>query len=343
MRTRLSELIERHKHFWSLSSDRPLITKLPTRVFHPKPYPLKDGKEARDVLRIEPDDIDPDKFFAPSLLNKEIIDGDLIVPISVIYPQAWMEALIGCPIYVSAYGCVAKPLPGDLAESLQRFSIDAALQSPWAQLMEHVVRQAVRRSGQVRPVRQLHQRGVVDMLAAYLGEENLCTTVFDFPEEVAALAQKFTDLFITVARRQMALRGRWHDGFVSTHMVYAPGALVDYQIDASSLFSCRMYQRFFLKFDRRIFKAFPYSTIHLHACGLQHLPSLLAVKELRAIQIQLDRETGNWDQDSILHACRTVQEHDKALIISGQLSDAELSEFTSALLPNGLVIHYWNP
>ena len=120
--------------------------------------------------------------------------------------------------------------------------------------------------------------------------------------------------------------------------MYAPGPLLDYQIDASSLFSAGMYARHFLAFDRRILSLFPYSVLHLHACGLQHLDAVLFAPEVRAVQINLDRDSGAWQKERILAGCRSVQEQGKSLIIYGELDESELAEFLAVLNPGGLAI-----
>ena len=141
----------------------------------------------------------------------------------------------------------------------------------------------------------------------------------------------------------MQLRSLWQDGYVSTWKIYAPGPLVDYQIDASSLFSAGMYEEHFLEYDRKVIGEFPYSVIHLHSCGLHMLESILTIEELKAVEVHLDRETGNWERDKIIEYFRKIQNDSKCLIIYGELTEDELLYFKSALSPNGLAIHYWNP
>jgi hypothetical protein len=233
---------------------------------------------------------------------------------------------------------VARPTGLAMPQAAETFSMAGALASPWLGVMDAALDQAVAAAGVARPVQQLHLRGVIDMLAAYLGEERLCLAVRDCPDALAVLADRFTELYTAIAHRDLARRRRWHAGYVSVWRVYAPGPLLDYQIDASNLFSPRMYRQHFLAYDRRILGAFPYSVTHLHATGLHQVDALLDLPEVRAIQINLDRETGVWDKAGMLACCQRIQAQGKSLVITGELDGAELEEFVAALDPRALAI-----
>ena len=181
------------------------------------------------------------------------------------------------------------------------------------------------------------------MLAAYLGEERLCTLVYDMPRDLERLADRFADLYIGIAERDLQQRRPWKGGYVSSWGVYAPGPLLDYQIDASSLFSLETYQRHFAVFDAKVLSKFPYTLIHLHNCGLHILEAVLAMKGVHAVEISLDREAVTWKPEAILNRCRLIQEHGKALLLSGELAPAERDEFLRTLRPGGLAIFYWKP
>ena len=209
--------------------------------------------------------------------------------------------------------------------------------------MDEVLSRAVRSAGGQIATTQLHLRGVIDMLAAFLGEECLCSSLYDNADSLSRLGDKFADLFVRVAAKEIDLRPSWQDGYVSVWRIYAPGPLIDYQVDASSLFSRQMYEKYFLDFDRRVLSQFEYSMVHTHACGRHIIDCLLQIEELRAIQINLDRETGAWDKDSILASCQKIQAASKCLMIEGELAEHELAEFQDTLSPKGLAICYWNP
>lgn len=340
----LQQIIARHNAFWSRDPvEGPLVAHVETRQWEPKPYPLKGGRFAFDVERLFPQNVDIERVLGGPENHKELLVGDLILSVGPRYPQAWMGALIGCPIHVSAYGCVSKPVGKDVVQASQEFSVAQALASDWAKLMDRFLQRAADLAQGKLPVRHLHLRGIIDMLAAYLSEEALCLAVFDEPSALARLAQKFVELHLATAHRELDMIPRWQGGSVSSWNLYAPGPLLDYQIDASSLFSSRVYREHFLEIDRQVLASFPYSIIHLHAVGLHLLDVVLDIPELGAIQISLDRETGVWNKEHMLECCKRTQARGKSLLVHGELSEREFLEFTSALDPRGLAIYYWNP
>lgn len=335
----LETLLDRHSSFWGRGpAGRPLLTRMPPYQWARKPYPISSGGYVAEPSPLMPGDVDVERLIGLDRPPPDLTVGDLIWSIGCVYPQAWMESLLGCPILASDVSVTAKPKGGDVPAAAAAFSVEEALASPWLRVMDTVLDRAVAAAGGARSVQQLHLRGIIDMLAAYLGEERLCLAAHDCPDELALLADRLTELYIAVARRCLSSRPTWCDGYVSVWRVYAPGPLLDYQIDASNLFSPKMYQQHFLTYDRRVLREFPYSVTHLHATGLHQLDNLLALPEARAIQINLDRETGVWDKTGVLACCRRVQAQEKSLIITGELDDDELAEFIAALDPRGLAL-----
>ncbi|MBT3275751.1 MAG: hypothetical protein HN368_21550, partial [Spirochaetales bacterium] len=323
-----------------------LMTRVPSRTFKKKPIPKTDGTGIVDPLQIAADDIDLSRYIGVTAdaNSGSAAMGELIGHIGPVYPEAWMSAIIGCKIYASAFGCTAKKsFDGSFTEIAQEAKRVTANYStaPWYiklkgalsfgnSLAEH----------QDLSVRQPHLRGVVDMVAAFLGEERLCMEIYDHPVELTAMAETFADLWLKVAQATQKLRQPWHGGYVSSWKLFAAGLLIDYQIDATSILSPDAYRDIFLPADQRIFDCFPYSLIHLHAVGLHALEQVLNTS-VTAIQISLDNETGNWDKDHIILCCREIQKAGKALLIVGELSSAEIDDFLSSLEPQGLAIESW--
>ena len=335
----LDVLLGRHARFWERSPvDRPLVARMPPCQWVSKPYPISSGGYVAEPALLAPSDVDVERLLGLDQPPPQLTTGDLFQSVGCVYPQAWMESLLGCPILASDVSVTARSVGLDVSRAATAFSREGALASPWLGVMNAVLDRAVAAAGDSRPVQQLHLRGVIDMLAAYLGEERLCLAVRDCPDELAVLADRFTELYTAIARRDLARRRRWHAGYVSVWRVDAPGPLLDYQIDASNLFSPRMYRQHFLAYDRRILSTFHYSVTHLHATGLHQLDALLSLSEVRAIQINLDRETGVWDKVSMLACCQRIQAGGKSLILTGELDDEELVEFTAVLDPRGLAL-----
>lgn len=338
----LPMLLRRHEAFWQRApTDRPLVGCLPVKTWSARPYPLTGGRLAAEPQAVRPDDLDAGLLAGRDLPLPPLLLGDLVNTVGYRYPQACMEAIIGCPICVSAYGCVARPAVAGIDEALATFSPAQALRSPWLPLFRAVLAEVRALADEAYPVCSLHLRGVVDMLAAYLGEEALCLALVDAPEKVEELAGRFATVFLAVVNEMLPLCGTWRQGMVSAWQVYAPGPLLDYQIDATSLLSPALYARHLLRYDLAVLARFRYSVLHLHACGLQMLAELLPCANVAAIEVSADREATPWDAARFTDDCRAIQQQGKPLIVFSEFSPDEYRDFTAALDLAGLAICCW--
>ena len=339
----LDRLLARHTSFWELRDSKDvLLARVPHPNWRPRPYPVAGGGWIESPRRIEPASVDVDRLLGLDGAPEDLTCGDMIRPVRTVFPVSWMESLLGCPIFVSAYSCSAKPVAAG-EPGITRFSMRDALASPWLPVMDRVVRREVEAAAGTRPAGQLHLRGVVDMLAAYLGEEKLCTSLYDEPRQLERLAASFARLYIEVARRGLAMRPPWNGGYTSVWGVHAPGDLVDYQMDASSLISPELYRRHISRYDEMVLQEFSYSVLHLHACGMHLVDTIGRMRGVRAVEITLERETGKWDKDRIVAACRLLKDMGKPLLLSGELSEREADEMREEIGAGALAIFHWLP
>lgn len=352
--TALTDLLSRHSSFWCRAPvNEPILSVRPgPAAWSPRPWPIAGDGWAEEPRRIRPADVDLDRMVgfhsgkpellrgSDGLVHRDFINRrtDLLNTVAPVYPQAWMGALIGCPIYVSAYGCVARPTGEDLNTVMRRFSVEAALDSPWLSVMDSMLTRATQIADGRYPVEQLHMRGVVDMLAALFGEAELCILLVDEPDAVRKLADRFAELLIAVAQRGLEIRSAWRGGYLHRWGIFAPGTMHDYQADASTILSPQLYEATLLDSDHKVLAAFEYSLIHLHAAGLHIVDPLLQIPELDAIQINLDRETGVWQKERILAVSASIQDAGKGLLLCGELTEREFDEFRSNLRSPGLAL-----
>ncbi|MBI4023948.1 MAG: hypothetical protein HY360_03145 [Verrucomicrobia bacterium] len=338
----VAKVCARHMQFWDMSADKPLIGRIPSVNWRPKPYPLKGGISVVEPEKIQPAQMDIERLLGTDRKEFALFTGDLINPVMPLYPTSWLEAVIGCPICVSAFGCVAQPAEQDLSRAALELTVETAMKSPWIHPMDEVLRQGEAFALGRAPVTQIHLRGVIDLLAAFLGEDRLCLEIYDHPAEIRAFAETLSSLIITVVRRGLALRRKWFGGHVSCWGIFSIEPLIDYQIDASGLFSARKYAELFLEYDQKVLREFPLSLLHLHSAGLHILDVMLALDEVSLIELSIDREAGNFDKEKLLWCCRKIQSRGKRLLLWGWLEESELAEFTTALRPQGLAVSYWN-
>ena len=341
---RLETILQRHSDFWKRKNGQAVLQRVPFVKWHTKPYPVK-GRNIADPECIKPDDIDIDRFLGLGESLPKPNTGNRINTVMPRYPQSWMSGIIGCDICASSVSCTAVGGKfGSAAEASEQFRIDEALGSEWYALLQLCTDALIEYAGSKIAVSQMHLRGIIDMLAAYFKEDELCMAAYDYKEAIKTLAHKFAKLYITVAKNDISKRGMWKGGQAVSWGVYAPGELLSYQIDASNLFSRSMYEDIFLGFDEMIINEFEYSLCHIHYTGLHVAQSLCSIENLGCIQINLDREAApDWSLEKVIDCCKTVQSAGKCVLINGELEQYEVNRILEELEQQGLMMIYWNP
>lgn len=329
----------RHDLYWK-NQEGPLICKSPFRHWVPKPYPLKKGRFATQPSKITPSDLDISAIIKCPDEN-DLFNGDLIDSVGSMFPTSWMEAIAGCDIFVSAHGCVARPAVKTIREAIEKFSIEKAMKSEWFSLLNDFVDLCIEHANRKKPVQQPHFRGVVDVVAAFLGEQVFCESIYDNPDELKKIIHLISELFIEVAKIVNRKIPDWYNHHVSCWKISAPDKLLDYQIDASSLLNPRLYYDFFGNIDRSILKEFPYSVVHTHSICLSHIQHFLDSDTKTCIEINLDREAVPWNPELIVSACCLIQAKGKPILLDGMLTDDELNGLINLIDSRGLAINYW--
>lgn len=333
------KILEKHIGFWKGENTSPLLGDLTKKVWNKKPYPIHKNKFLYETQKISEIDIEVSRMIGVKDQCNGSFLGELIVPIGYVYPEAWMEGIIECHIFASEYSCSAKPKFDNPADALKNFSEKDCLNSGWYKKALETMNYC--NSVTDAPIRQLHLRGIIDMLAAMIGEVGLCIATSDHDDFLLQLAEKYSKLYIIVYKNLMALNKKWNGGYVSTWKIFAPGTLLDYQIDASSLFSQKQYEENFLEYDEKIIDQFEYSITHVHSCGLRHIDSLLKLRKLGAIEINLDRETNAFDIEEIIYYSNKIQDSGKGVVLVGELPDCDLEMLLSKVETKALAIDRW--
>lgn len=161
--------------------------------------------------------------------------------------------------------------------------------------------------------------GVLDVAATFRGTENLLIDMLDEPEEVVRLSKE-----IEIA---------WREAYEDFRSVLAPqGAYTSWsglagretnyivQCDASYMISNRMFNEFVLDTIRNDTQALKNTIYHLDGVGeLNHLDSLLTLKDLNAVQWQFG--DGKPGPMSWLDVYRKILDAGKAIMIEGNAND----------------------
>ncbi|MDH7570147.1 MAG: hypothetical protein QHJ73_11245, partial [Armatimonadota bacterium] len=260
--------------------------------------------------------------------------GDVFVAAAPYTKIPWIEAILGCPIRVSlrSHSFWAEAFVS--AEQLSTFAVRP--DERWTNKLMEFTRYLVANARGRYLVAHTLMRGVSDMLVAMLGDALFCQALYDTPDVVHRLADQCADLFIQVARAQLALIPPFHGGWCNLFGIWAPGRSVRSQDDATALLSPQLYERFILPYQRRIADAFDYSTIHLHSACL-HVAPLVCDSNFSAVQVSVDPVPfGPPMADLIPVLARMAQQ--KPLLVEGPMTEAELDEALRVLPGSGLFV-----
>ncbi len=262
------------------------------------------------------------------------LDGELVWGAPPFPGVPWMEAILGCPIWVSqeSRSLWAAPWLDDW-DALEHVVPLSA--NPWYVRLIELTEAMVRHADGRYPITQTLMRGAADLAVAVRGHARLALDLYDDPDKVKHLVRRCTDLWIEVARAQFAVLHPFDGGYPAPRLeVWAPGQLIRVEEDATILFSPQAYREFFQECDRRIAASFDFSILHTHSANWKLVAGLLEIPELSAVQVIFDPSGPSVAE--MLPILKRVQECGKALLITHELSDEGLAPLLNELSPRGL-------
>ncbi len=326
----------RHCAFWQRGPvEYPIVGNKRTNAF-------VLGDYAFPVLGrpLTPDDVDIPRAleWADALYRSGngFLDGDLVWGLPPLPGVPWMEAILGCAIWVSheSRSLWAAPWLDDWQALERALPLST---NPWFRKLIELTQALVRQADGAYPVTQTLMRGPADLAVALRGHERLALDLYDHPGEVRQLARRCTDIWIKVAQALFAVLPRFDGGYAGARLeVYAPGTLVRLEEDATILFSPGAYREFFQECDRRIASSFDYTILHTHSANSKLIDGLLEIQELGAIQVSLDPTGPSLDQ--MLPLFKRIQAAGKGLLVTHELSAAALAPLLDGLEPRGLAL-----
>jgi hypothetical protein len=285
---------------------------------------------------LQPADVDVGAFVADCeqlFEEHEACGGDFLYSASAFWGIPWLEALLGCPVFANHQtGSVyAEPPPDWAPDRLPAFSPE----SPWARLMDEMLRALAARSAGRFPLATTRLRGVADLLSALYGGDGFVFALLDKPDEVRRAAARATDLFIACGRFQLERIPLFHGGVGSFYYhAWMPPGTVWHQEDAAALLSPDLYRAFVEPFDRQIVAAFPHVVMHQHSTGFVPTDRYLDMG-MSALELHID-SGGPSAQELFDRHLAILRE--RPLIIWGDIPRADLDWLFSKLPPQGLAI-----
>jgi hypothetical protein len=331
---KLWDILDRHKDFWHRRSvSKPLIGL--SRFAY---FPLEDFD-----IGIEDGLILPKKINLSNLLrqydrlfsNGGLYMGDLLWAASPLWGLPWLEAIIGCDVEVRRddLSLWAKRVYNSIEDvGVIKLSND----NDWFILLLEFIGLLAENSAGQYPLATPLMRGPVDMLAALIGTEQLAYAAYDNPKKVRILAEQCANIFVTVAKAQIERMPKFYGGYSQMQHVWAPGATVMTQQDASIFFTPTKYRELILPADRIILDAFEYTMMHFHSSTLHTLDDFLELDELECIEIVVDPSGPELEQ--LVPAFSRIQEF-KPLVIFADFNPNQLDFIMDQLSPIGLCIY----
>jgi len=334
----LERVLEAHKSFWHMNNSEPLmhITKY-SPLRRDEKIPLSDGRLVSDNVYLHPDLIDP-RLFAERLRFDEespIIQGDFLRTLAP-FDFCWTQAFIGCPIRLCSGKTWAEPFIEKIEEIESRLKVN----NEWLKKFLEFTLVLIELSQGRLPVVQPLFRGPFDMAASALGSNQLCTSIYKYPNLLEDLLSFCVGVFIDALKDQIKLIPKFRNGYSCMFGIWVPEPICRTQADYSVLVSPQVYEKIFLPYDLRIIEAFKYTIFHLHSANIHIAEKLLMVPELKAIQVSIDYPAKAFSPplEKLLPIFKKILER-KPLIITGPVTRRELQLIHRELSPEGLALN----
>jgi hypothetical protein len=329
-------LREKHRAFWTRTPvETPIIGNKRTTAFV-----LGDYQFTVTDRPLKPEDIDLARVleWAEALYRRGdgFLDGELVWGLPPLPGVPWLEAILGCPIWVSqeSRSLWAAPWLDNWDEVEHALPLSA---NPWFLKLLELTDALVQQANGHYPITQTLMRGPADLAVALRGHERFCFDLFDHPEPSRRLVERCTDIWIEVARVQLARIPPFDGGYTPPRLeVWAPGQAIRFEEDATILFSPQVYRTFFQECDRRIASSFEYALMHTHSANHKLVTRLLEIDELHALQVLLDPNGPSLDE--MVRLLQKIQVRGKALLITHELPDDVLASVVHQLSPRGLAL-----
>jgi hypothetical protein len=242
-------------------------------------------------------------------------------------------AVFGAPLRVTANMLTSEPIIQDWSE-LASLRYDP--QNPWVQRALGLARQLVARSRGRYAVTPGLIEGPSDVCAALRGITRLAEDIYLYPEEVRRLARVGAEAWLAYLRAMNEVVPLYDGGTVTQWSIWAPGRAAAFQEDFCTVISPRAYRDFFQPLDRELARQADVFWVHVHAGEIHLVEELLAMEEVRGIQIVNDG-TASPPLRKVLPVMQRVQERGKCLILR-KYSPEELEVILPQLSPRGLAI-----
>ncbi len=273
-------------------------------------------------LKIEPEMLKVDEFledYERLFQEIETIGQDGFWTAEPFTGIPWMEAIMGCAVFAGENSFITEPaemLPGsDLIKKIEA--------NPWYVKYMEFVEKLVQLSDGRFPIGQPILRGISDVLGAIMGQTEMIYGMCDEPEPIEGLASLITKVFLKIIEEQQKLIPEFYGGYsMGFYHLWTPGQCIWFQEDLSAILSPELYRDFILEHNRDICSRYDYSAVHLHSSSFHILDDILSIQDLKAVEI--NKDVGGPGIQELLSIFQKVLDHEKRLVIWGNLDENEI-------------------
>jgi len=245
--------------------------------------------------------------------EKEEVGGDLFFPAVPFNGFPWMEAIAGCPIFISANVLWAAPIKQDWKQLEQSKFIE---KNEWLKKLLELKAALIEHAKGKFPIgTTTMMRGPGDMMGAVLGQEKLIMSLYDNLDNIRKIATKYTDIWIEVALAQHRIDSIFRGGYLQGGWVglWMPRKCQYLQDDALAYFSPKFYKEILMPCHRRMSSITSYSFFHLHPSSLYVIDLLIQLDNIDIIEVH--RELYGPSIKEMLPVLKKIQDR-KALFIT---------------------------
>ena len=242
-----------------------------------------------DHKTIKPDMLDVDAFMEDyERMYQEIqsIDQDGFWVGEPFTGIPWIEAILGCEIVATPNSFISHPWAKSV-DDLDRIVFDP--ENAWfKKYIEFIEKLTTLSSGRF-PVGQPIMRGISDALGAIMGQTEMVMALIDEPDQSRKAMKKIGKIFSCIIDEQYQVIKPFHGGYsIGFYDVWTPKRCIWFQDDLTALLSPRIYRDYLKELGREICRGYDFTAIHLHPVSFFILDDLLAIDELKAIQVNKD-------------------------------------------------------
>lgn len=335
-----SKLALYHEYWDRKPQERPLVTFRIGDFFFSRHFeaaqPLLDPGR-----RITPDMLDVDAFlrdYERMYAEVSTIGQDGFWVAEPIVGIPWFEAMLGCEVFATDHSFITAPWTKNVHE-IKNLTFDP--QNPWfKKYVEFIAKMQESAKGRY-PVAYPIMRGTTDTAGAILGQTELIYALMDQPEDMKVVLIRIAEAYRCLLTCHYQLVKEFHGGYaMGFYHLWSPGRSILMQEDLTSILSPGLYREFVKRPDEIICQGYDYTAIHLHPASFFILDDLLAIRELRVIEV--NKDVGGPSIGDMIPLFRKILAN-KNLIIWGDLVEDDLDHILNELPQRGIFLNIVAP